>query len=459
MTIQRMINWVEEHDVNNAERLWELLEHKLIMDGLEENPKSQSMTIQKMINWVEEHDVNNAERLWELLERQLTANELEENPKSQAITLQRMINWVEEHDVNNAERLWELLERKLTADELQENPKSQSMTIQRMINWVEEHDVNNAERLWALLERQLTVNEPKNHSRTLQRMINWVEKHDVNNAERLWGLLERKLSVGASTEELKIILRKIARFGQICPRPQGFNLHDELLDYQNNEPFDILFHISTLLILGETNSLCAFPSPAFDSTFVHRILKQMMALYCEDRFPSIEPIKECISLRIDDSNGVPNILSWGGAVHDFGLEFLRQCEQPIIIDGPNLFHTVDSKSLGPEVVAAWIREQNESVLIHLTLNSLIDFPDWIEYLHGGVDVVFLANMNPFLVEDLGMLLVSSITGGRILSNDKFRSERTSLVELIQPDVYERKIQFNVDENGILTENLQQEPSD
>ena len=127
---------------------------------------------------------------------------------------------------------------------------------------------------------------------------------------------------------------------------------------------------------------------------------------------------------------------------------INRLDKPIIIDGPNVFHNLDSSQAKIPEFIHWLNLQEQEILIHLSLNSLVEFQFIINEIHEKTDCKFLFAMTPLIVEDVIMLILASETEATIISNDRFKAEKRDYSELISEAVFDNVVPHYVSEDGI-----------
>ena len=459
MTTQRMINWVKEFDSSNPHRERELINKKIEVATKENSNIGERMGFQLLINWLKNHEPENIQDIKKHIQRKLLLSERDQDKQSQIINLTVLRTWYEEHEPENSKIHWDLLNKTLKIATEANDFKSQAFIFSLKQRWISKHRRSDTSTLWKLMEQELIAHklmgDYQNESYVMNKMMTWLEKYDPDNLSVRWALLSSQLIQIKQMKDdkelqgtnLRIVLRSAAKFRINYPDFKSFVIEEEFLDYPNKKPFDVLYHASTLFMLGEDERLRHFEIEEDEPSIVDLIVKQMLRFYDPDFSLNVPPLSNCITLKIKDLTDLTD----EHPVHEYGINRLKGLQNPIILDGPNVLNTFEENKSDLINLINWLNEQKLPVMIHLSLNALDDFKEQIMRISENTQTIFLSNIVQFLPEDAAMLAISMLTKGTIVTNDKFRKEQMDYSEIVPNWVFEQTVAFNIEENKFVCE--------
>ena len=459
MTIQRMINWVKEFDPSNPQRARELINKKIDIAIKENSNIGERMSLQLLVNWLKTYEPENIQDIKELIQRKLLLSETARDKQSQIINLIVLRTWHEEHEPDNSKVHWDLLNKTLKIATDIKDFKTQAFIFSLKQRWISKHRRSDTSTLWTLMEQELIahklLSDHQNESYVMNKMMIWLEKYDPENVSMRWTLLSSQLTLIQKMKDnselqatnLRIILRSAAKFRINHPDFKSFVIEEDFLDYPNRKPFDVLYHASTLLLLGENERLRRFEIEEDEASFVDLMVKQMLRFYDPDFSPNLAPLLNCITLKINDLTDFED----KHPVHEYGINRLKGLQNPIILDGPNVLNALEEDESDLRGLINWLNEQCSPVMIHLSLNALEDFKEQIVRISENTQTIFLSNVVQFLPEDAAMLAISMLTNGTIVTNDKFRKEQMDYTGIVPNWVFQQTVPFKIEENKFVCE--------
>ena len=369
-------------------------------------------------------------------------------PQSVGMTLQKMIKWYESNENTESESIVNLYDEMLKVDIEQGRNKSINITLNQYIAFLESHGKQYWPKIRALHDERVhharLSGETENIRIALQDKADWLEKHRTSAVEDIWSCHEEIMTLCETDLSKRIALRNISRFLRNNPNLKS-RLNTTWLEYPNNQPFDVLFHLSTLLILEPH---AAPPLPKLDPPkgLANTVYLQCIARYSSEFDPLTVPVPRWLFLLLRSFSEIPQLIDelksdsmWARHIIDVG--------DLMIFDGPNILHTLSKGGESLEIFVDYLTKETRPKAIHITLNCLDDFPKEIEQIHERTDAQFIHALIPSLPEDLCMLLLSSLSGGTIVSNDKFRTEEETYSSVFQKSVFENIRGFATIENG------------
>ena len=379
-----------------------------------------------------------------ILELQQDANEFQ----SVGMTLQKMIRWYERNENTEVESIIKLFNEMLSVDVKQGRYKSIDMTLNQYITFLE----SNGKKHWPKIRslHDVRVNQSRlsgeleNIRIALQDKADWLEKHRTSALDEIWSCHDEIMALSETDLSKRIALRNISRFLRKNPdlKPR---LNPDWLEYPNNCPFDVLFHLSSLLIL-EPQSIPQLPKLRPPKGLADSIYLQCISKYTSEFGSLSSPQQRWLFLMLKSFSDIPQLVDklkldsvWANQIIDVG--------ELIIFDGPNILHSLSKAGHPVEDFIDYLMRESRPKAIHLTLNCLDDFPNEIQRIHACTDSHFVQALMPTLPEDLCMLIVSSLSGGTIVSNDKFRSEEDTYSGFFQESVFENISEFSITKEG------------
>ena len=501
IALSKIIHWCETYDLNNHQRLWSLLETQLEINLESDNFRGQSIVISKMIEWVETYDSTNIRHIWELLKQKLEINISGKELLGQSIAISKMIEWVELNDSKNFKHIWDLLEILLEINIQDKNTQGQSIAVSKMIEWVKVQSPQESKKLWSLFEQKIKLDTESGYyvgvDFVIRQMLDWIDEHSPNDHQAKFELLERKLNLGKDSgdlriqsvalakmfewskknsndflsiwkilremydlavlrkdpESLRLALRQIGRLSCLSQQQVPFEISQDQLNFPSSNPFDILFHLSTLMLMDSSRKNPLYVPPIQrDSSLSDTIIMAHIALLSKNASrPTFSELRIML-LKFENGDDMETILHRDIYPNKQSINTLENLQQPFIIDGPNLSHQISKED--NDSVSKFINSLNRPVLFYVSLNMLRDFRELIEHIYAETECILLVPNNPYLNEDMGMLVPSLLSGGIILSNDRFRDEMEQFNETLGNEVFLRKLSFVVDSKGaIMLSNL------
>ena len=290
-----------------------------------------------------------------------------------------------------------------------------------ILHIIENFEPGFPEKEWHYLEQMLTsftISGKKNGQRmTLDKMSQWfakneqwLERNEPERTEDVWSLLEKQLEVNQKSEDLagqSMVLRKMAYLSR---DESKFEFYEDALHSLIKKTSDnvlLLQLVSTQCISDRTLPSCVWESEEpqdASSNIASRVLGLMQDI---DSATYLESERMIVG-KYTKVNGR------GIFKGDFG------CTGSIIIDTPNVLHHLRRKDVSVACLISWISSQSETIVLHLSLDSLSDFSSEIEELYHSTSALFMFINSGNLPEDLGMLSAAFFWNCSLISYDKFR---------------------------------------
>jgi hypothetical protein len=489
--LKSLIGWLQRNDVEARDRIWELLEQKRTLDEKNNDSVGLSKTFANMINWVRRFDSDNSVLEWNLIQEKWNLDSSENLTFGQRITLQYTISWLQRNEPekqelirtfmqhklvlskeagqdesvhinamalakwyqNNApqeeESLREYLEIALKSSEHLENKRYRAIALGHMRIWMKKNSSSATDRMKELMFEELEIHKQSGNyisqSQMSQEIINWLEKYEPENLDERWNFIQSQMELGSkialdkgtSDKNMRISLRAAARFRLEFPKYQSFTIDPNYLEFPSKNLFEVLYHISTLILLGEGNKIKNFVIVSDSDSYIDSIIKQMLSFYNNEVNQNKDPLKSCLTLYIHDLDRI----IYEHKAHHYALDVLSELDSPLIIDGPNVFHSLQAGQHNIKSFIDWLNALDSPTIIHLSLNSLEQFREHIIEIHNHTDTLFCSNIIPFAPEDVAMFAIAKLTKGRIVSNDQFRDEKVKFSHSIGKEFFERKLNF------------------
>ena len=361
MTLQRMINWVEENASDDPDRLWNLLERKKEIENEAGDFRSLGMTLQRMINWVEENASDDPARLWELLDETLSNSSEQGDQVGVSMSLQRMLNWLKEHDPQNQGMVWEILEKKVKIEFDRGNNTGISMMLREMSRFLQEFN---------------TMDQNKS------RFDNIVRDY-LNRLENVGDILELSVSMFLAGDSLPSeIFDKFDENDMLhnfverwCRTYEdGFTEGWELLSEQSD---------------GESKT----------HVFKSKEMSNLFSIKIAGSIPEIEPSEIQDRAVLD----LPNILGWR-----------RNNPNWTNVDDPDILEEILNEAES-EFGRTWVYLTPTTLTKHERIvRRLID--------RGGVEILLGSILSNEINEDWCFISFAMIEGCHIVSRDKFAQE-------------------------------------
>ena len=498
----RWIEWVKRYDEDNSENLQELLEKKMSIDRENKNNVGLSKTLTQMIHWIRKYDPTNIDYEWNLIQEKWEVDHSENLNYGQRISLQFKITWLQKNKPSDQETIRKFMEDKLklsqnagdvksvhinsmalvkwyqmnapdspkelraylelaleTSNEL-ENKRYRAIALGSLRDWIQNNNAGAIDQIRELMNEELEIHKQRedygSQSVVSQQIINWLERYEPDNLDERWEMISMQLELGqkiALMEEgqnnnMRISLRAAARFNIEFPNYESFSINPKLLNFPSNDPYEILYHISTLVLLGRGEKIRDFEVDFTKNDYVHSIIKQMLSFYDSDINRSKNPMEDCFTLWIQDLD----LFTYDHEVHTYGIRMLKELETPLILDGPNVFNALQSSQHSIDQLISWLNATETPKIIHLSLNSLRDFEEQINEVHQRTKSSFSSSIISFLPEDAGMFAIAKITGGTIVTNDLFRKEKVMFSQSLDKEIFERTLSFKFTDNGFICSN-------
>ena len=495
--LKSLIGWLQRNDVEARDRIWELLEEKRTLDEKNNDSVGLSKTFANMINWVRRFDPENSVREWNLIQEKWNIDSSKNLTFGQRISLQYTISWLQRNEPekqelirtfmerklvlskdagqdesvhinamalakwyqNNApqeeERLREYLEIALKSSEHLDNKRYRAIALGHMRIWLKRNRSSATDRMKELIFEELEIHKQSgdyiSQSHMSQEMINWLEKYEPENLDERWNFIQSQMDLGSkialvegiSDKNMRISLRTAARFRLEFPKYQSFTIDPNYLEFPSKNLFEVLYHISTLLLLGEGEKIKNFSIVEDSDCYIDSIIKQMLSFYSDEVMQDEDPLESCLTLYIHDLNQIV----YEHKAHQYALDVLSGLDSPLIIDGPNVFHSLQAGQHDINSFIQWLKASDSPTIIHLSLNSLEQFREHIIEIHDHTDTLFCSNIIPFAPEDVAMFAIAKLTKGRIVSNDQFRDEKVKFSHTIEKELFERKLNFKFTDEG------------
>lgn len=453
MTLAQKLTWKSNFDSEDHEGIRDLYQEILSLARDSNNYNQHKLSLIRLIHiHQDEFDADYGEQssLYdELLQIQEEANDYDRGK-----TISSYITWLESiSSTDSIEKQWNLLLKLFEIGMELDDAHGMSLTTQKMINWKKKYQPHDVDLIWGLLERRLDIstgaNDNKSQIMVMNSMITFLEENQPDNQASIWELLMNILEISERRKDKRVTLRKLARCSRMMNFVSPFVVPEEYLDYQGDDPYEILFHFSTLRILGAAEDAELIQKPKYESSFIHSIIRQQLDLYSEGVKVNSHTDGRCLSIRFESifDLGIQQN-NFSSTIHDFSREMINRLDKPIVIDGPNVFHNLDSSQAKIPEFIHWLNLQEQEILIHLSLNSLVEFQFIINEIHEKTDCKFLFAMTPLIVEDVIMLILASETEATIISNDRFKPEKRDYSELISEAVFDNVVPHYVSEDGI-----------
>ena len=454
MTLAQMVTWRTRFDADNLKEIRRLYLEMLNLARTTDNLNQHIIALIKLIHWNNDYEdevpYEDQKQLYEeLIQLQDNSNNLDRGR-----TISSYITWLESiNSPESRDRQWELLLKLFDLGMELGDDMGMSMTTQKMINWKKNFQSSDIDSIWNLLERRLKLgvqsDDNFNQIMIMNSMVTFLEENRPEEHSLIWETMLNIMKISEKPKEIRVILRKLARFSKSMNYQSPYIVDEEFLAYPSNNPYEILFHFSTLLILNRLAELNTYPTPEYDSSFVDSIIHQQLSLYTEDVGDETLTDGRCLSIRFESITDLGMIQSnFVSTIHQQSQKVILSLDKPIVIDGPNVFHSLVSEGVKEQDFLDWLNNQERQVLIHLSLNSLDEFSDLINQLFQHTNCLFLFAMTPTINEDVIMLLVAKETNATIVSNDRFRSEKRKYDELIPESVYQNVVKHHVSTEGV-----------
>ena len=479
-TLTKLIRLEENSSSQNTEKLVSFLERKIKLEQYLNNDFGQFIMIQKLIKALRFHPNTNSERILDLLHENIRLSEkLEEkwpyanaktdlhnfefgtgpvdiekerisllelvevhekfgDLKSTGMTLQRLIRWYDLNADPHCEELLELYEKMLAVDEQKGVHTSVLMTLKQFIDYLTKRGPKFESKTNLLHEKRVRVSRESEEKMSLrialQDYASWLEEHRESMVDTIWQLHEEILPLCDTDLSRRISFRNMTRF--VYKNPEYVDKIDrEYVSYPNDDPYDVLFHLSSLQIISHPDA-CDYPTLPSPVGLVEWAIIEAIKIYCGNEVKEQESVKNWLFLLLKSFSDIQSFI---GSVnqHPNWKEQILDVEHLTIYDGPNVFHSIkDSKAS----INGFIQHLNESKgrnVIHLTLNCMKDFEELIEMIDEKTEVTFIQALVPNIPEDVCMLIVAALAkNGRIISNDKFREEQRNYTALFDETIFQ-----------------------
>lgn len=456
-TLASMITWVRKFDPTNSAREWDLIQMKWKNDHSENLTFGQRISLQYTISWLQRNEPEKQELIRTFMERKLAMSEEAEHHESVYINSSTLVKWYHNNAPQEQDRLREYLQKALKSSKYLDEKKYRAIALGNMRIWIKRNDPSAIDELKQLMLEEMEIHRQSvdyiSQSHMSQEIINWYEEHEPTNLDERWNLIKSQMELGSkiAAEEdsdgrnMRISLRSAARFHLEFPEYQSFSIEPKYLEFPSTNLFEILYHLSTLILLGKGNRINDFQIVGYSDCFIDSIIRQMLSFFDAEANRNEEPLESCLSLYVHNLD----VIDHESNVHQHALQVLSETDSPLIIDGPNVFHSLERGNHDIIALINWLNASDNPIIIHLSLNSLDQFKQYIIKIHDATDVVFSSSIIPFAPEDLGMFAVAKLSGGRIVSNDQFRDERVKFSQSIEKDIFENKLNFQFTSGGFI----------
>jgi len=490
-TLTKLIRIEENSSQQNTEKLVSLLERKIILEKYLKNDFGQFITNQKLIKALSVRSNANSERILNLLHENIGISEkldekwtyakaktdlhnfefatdpvdiekerasLQElveiqekvgDLKSTGMALQRLIRWYELNAGPQSEELLELYNKMLAVDEQKGEYKSVVMTLRQFIDYLANRGQKFESKTKLLHEKRVKVSRESGEQIllriALQDYASWLEEHRESMVDAIWRLHEEILPLCDTDLSQRVSFRNMIRF--VHKNPEYVDKIDrEFISYPNDNPYDVLFHLSSLQIISHPDA-CEYPTLPSPVGLVECAIIDAIQFYCGNEVNERLSAKHWLFLLL---RAFSDIQSFFESVnqHPDWKEQILDVEHLTIYDGPNVFHSIKRSETS---INGFIQHLNESEgrnVIHLSLNCLLDFGELIEMIDEKTDVTFIQALVPNIPEDVCMLIVAALAkNGRIISNDKFREEQRNYRALFDEGIFQMIHGFSLEQGS------------
>lgn len=453
MTLAQKLTWKSNFENEDHGGIRDLYQEILSLARGSNNYNQHKLSLIRLIHiYQDEFDTDyevHSGLFDELIQIQEEANDYDRGK-----TISSYITWLESIPSNGSiEKQWNLLLKLFEIGMELDDAHGMSLTTQKMINWKKKYQPKDVDSIWGLLERRLDIStgasDKKSQIMVMNSMITFLEENQPDNQASIWELLMNILEIAERRKDKRVALRKLARCSRMMNFASPFVVPGEYLEYPGDDPYETLFHFSTLRILGVAESTELIQKPKYESSFIHSIIRQQLDLYSEGVRENSHTDGRCLSIRFEsifDLGTQQN--NFNSIIHDYSWEMINRLNKPILIDGPNVFHNLDAcEAKIPEFIH-WLNSYDQDILIHLSLNSLVEFQFIVNEIYEKTDCKFLFAMTPLIDEDVIMLIVASESEATIISNDRFKAEKRDFNQLVSSTVFDNVVPHYVSEDGV-----------
>ncbi len=218
------------------------------------------------------------------------------------------------------------------------------------------------------------------------------------------------------------------------------------ISYPNDNPYDVLFHLSSLQIISHPDA-CGYPTLPSPVGIVEWAIIEAIQIYCGNEVGEQLSGKNWLFLLLRSFSDIQSFIESVNQ-HPNWKELILDTEHLAIYDGPNVFHSIKGSKVS---INGFIQHLNESKgrnVIHLTLNCMKDFEELIEMIDEKTDVTFIQALVPNIPEDVCMLIVAALVKNcQIVSNDKFREEQRNYTALFDERIFQSIHGFSFDQGA------------
>ena len=450
--------WIKTQKPEDISSGLKILNEQLVLAKKGGNLRDQSFKIQKLIDFYIGNLPGMKDEVIVLYRDKIRVNMEDLDWKQAALTYNKLLNLIDFTNKEICQEMWDFGESILEIVDRDDHYYILAVISDQWIKILDKLDWEiNETRLLKLVDMNLRANK---NMPMLDRVISrlqyildklenglFSEQYEIESIVNQ--IIETLSDNRLDWEDMEISLRFLARWKKKNPDYELIEIPPSLFEFKNDNPFYIIYHIATIRLLNPNYETPIIPLPNYDSEFVDQIIRQALEMVIGQGSSksALELDEQIITMDVIIGEDGINPL-YSESIHNYGLKILLSLESPFIVDGPNLFYKVKgAKEVNDpvKIIQKWVKSLDSDVVFHLSLHSLRDHKDIIQELQKTTDIkwMLMLDIDSGRPEDLGLLLASEISGGRIVSNDKFRQEILDYGDVISEEVFERVSNFTI----------------